>query len=196
MDEVFEFDYILEMYKPAAARRWGYYALPILYGDRLVGKLDATADRKAGVLRVAAVHRDVPFSKADDGRRRPGDPRTWRAGSTWSWSRPRSRVRTRGGRLRGSQPSRVEVQMTTTPDEPLRDTDMQTTGGSGTDADGRDADGDASDADGTDATAPTATRRTRPTATRATRRHDATPRMATAPTPTAPIADECTHSNC
>ncbi|MGH3386387.1 MAG: DNA glycosylase AlkZ-like family protein, partial [Nocardioidaceae bacterium] len=40
------------------------YALPILYGDRLVGKLDATADRDAGVLRVAAVHRDAPFSKA------------------------------------------------------------------------------------------------------------------------------------
>jgi uncharacterized protein YcaQ len=39
-------------YKPAAQRRWGYFALPTLYGDRLVGKLDATADRKAGVLRV------------------------------------------------------------------------------------------------------------------------------------------------
>jgi uncharacterized protein YcaQ len=64
MAELFEFDYILEMYKPAAARRWGYYALPILYGDRLVGKLDARADHRAGVLRVTAVHRDVPFSKA------------------------------------------------------------------------------------------------------------------------------------
>jgi uncharacterized protein YcaQ len=62
MAELFEFDYQLEMYKPAAKRRWGYFALPILYGDRLVGKLDATADRKAGVLRVAAVHEDVPFS--------------------------------------------------------------------------------------------------------------------------------------
>jgi uncharacterized protein YcaQ len=64
MDELFEFDYILEMYKPAGARMWGYYALPILYGDRLVGKLDARADRKEGELRVAAIHRDVPFSKA------------------------------------------------------------------------------------------------------------------------------------
>ena len=64
MGEIFEFDYQLEMYKPAAKRRWGYYALPILYGDRLVGKLDARADRQAGVLRVAAVHRDVPFSNA------------------------------------------------------------------------------------------------------------------------------------
>jgi uncharacterized protein YcaQ len=64
ISELFEFDYILEMYKPAAARMWGYYALPILYGDRLVGKLDATADRKEGELRVAAVHQDVPFTKA------------------------------------------------------------------------------------------------------------------------------------
>jgi uncharacterized protein len=52
------------MYKPAAKRRWGYFALPILYGDRLVGKLDATADRKAGELRVDAIHQDVPFTGA------------------------------------------------------------------------------------------------------------------------------------
>ena len=52
------------MYKPAAKRRWGYFALPILYGDRLVGKLDATADRKAGVLRVDAIHEDVEPTKA------------------------------------------------------------------------------------------------------------------------------------
>ncbi len=37
---------------------------PILYGDALVGELDATADRTAGVLRVHAIHQDVPFTKA------------------------------------------------------------------------------------------------------------------------------------
>jgi uncharacterized protein len=62
--ELFGFDYQLEMYKPVASRRWGYYALPILYGDALVGKLDAVADRKAGVLRVHAIHQDVPFTAA------------------------------------------------------------------------------------------------------------------------------------
>jgi uncharacterized protein YcaQ len=62
MVEIFDFDYNLEMYKPESKRRWGYYALPILYGDRLVGKLDATADHAAGLLRVAAIHRDLPFS--------------------------------------------------------------------------------------------------------------------------------------
>jgi uncharacterized protein YcaQ len=63
-EELFEFEYTLEMYKPAAKRRWGYFALPILHGDRLVGKLDATADRKASVLRVHAIHEDVRFSPA------------------------------------------------------------------------------------------------------------------------------------
>lgn len=61
--ELFGFDYQLEMFKPAAKRRWGYFALPILYGERLVGKLDATADRKTGVLRVDAIHEDVPFDR-------------------------------------------------------------------------------------------------------------------------------------
>jgi len=63
MGELFEFEYYLEMYKPVAQRRWGYYALPILYGDRLVGKLDASADRKSGTFAVIDVHEDVPFTR-------------------------------------------------------------------------------------------------------------------------------------
>jgi uncharacterized protein YcaQ len=62
--ELFDFEYTLEMYKPAAKRRWGYFALPILHEDRLVGKVDATADRKASVLRVNAIHQDVRFTRA------------------------------------------------------------------------------------------------------------------------------------
>ena len=62
--ELFDFEYTLEMYKPADKRRWGYYALPVLHHDRLVGKVDATADRKASVLRVHAIHEDVTFTRA------------------------------------------------------------------------------------------------------------------------------------
>ncbi|MEV8266060.1 crosslink repair DNA glycosylase YcaQ family protein [Microbacterium sp. NPDC076911] len=63
LEELFEFEYLLEMYKPAAARRWGYFALPILHGDQFVGKLDAKVDRKAGVLRVQAMHEDTRWSR-------------------------------------------------------------------------------------------------------------------------------------
>ena len=62
MTDIFEFDYQLEMYKPKEKRRFGYYALPILSGDRLVGKLDATADRAHGALVVHAIHEDEEFS--------------------------------------------------------------------------------------------------------------------------------------
>jgi uncharacterized protein YcaQ len=61
--ELFDFEYTLEMYKPAAKRRWGYFALPVLHDDRLVGKVDAIADRKASVLRVHAIHEDVTFTR-------------------------------------------------------------------------------------------------------------------------------------
>jgi hypothetical protein len=62
--ELFDFDYTLEMYKPAAKRRWGYFALPVLHQDRLVGKVDALADRDASVLRVNAIHEDVKFTRS------------------------------------------------------------------------------------------------------------------------------------
>lgn len=52
-----------DTYEPEE-RRWGYYALPILHGDRLVGKLDAAADRDTGELVVNAIHKDSPFSRA------------------------------------------------------------------------------------------------------------------------------------
>ena len=80
LDALFGFDYLLEMYKPKEQRIWGYYALPILYGDRLVGKLDATAERAEGVLRVDAVHEDEPFTPA---MTRPSTPRSRTSPCGW-----------------------------------------------------------------------------------------------------------------
>jgi uncharacterized protein YcaQ len=60
--ELFDFEYFLEMYKPVDKRRWGYFALPVLYGDRFVGKLDSTADRKEGAYVVHAFHEDGELS--------------------------------------------------------------------------------------------------------------------------------------
>ena len=62
--ELFDFEYVLEMYKPKAKRRWGYFALPVLHNDLLIGKVDAAADRSASVLRVHAIHEDVKFTRA------------------------------------------------------------------------------------------------------------------------------------
>jgi uncharacterized protein YcaQ len=49
---LFDFDYVWEVYKPVELRRWGYYTLPILYGDRLVGRLDPKLERKANTLHI------------------------------------------------------------------------------------------------------------------------------------------------
>ena len=46
------FDYTIECYLPREKRRYGYFCLPILWGERFIGRVDARAERAAGILRV------------------------------------------------------------------------------------------------------------------------------------------------
>ena len=49
---LWDFDYVWEVYVPAAKRRWGYYVLPLLWGDRFVGRIEPRIERKTGTLRI------------------------------------------------------------------------------------------------------------------------------------------------
>ena len=62
---LFGFDFKLEIYVPQAKRRWGYYVLSVLQGDRLVAKADAKAVRKEGVLTVPTLHMEVGATAGD-----------------------------------------------------------------------------------------------------------------------------------
>ena len=63
---LFEFDYLWEVYVPEAKRRWGYYVLPILYGDRFVGRIEPRIDRKAKVLDVVGLWWEDGFDPLEE----------------------------------------------------------------------------------------------------------------------------------
>jgi uncharacterized protein YcaQ len=58
---LFEFDYVWEVYVPEPKRRWGYYVLPLLYGDRIVGRIEPRIERRAGTLRLAGLWWEAGF---------------------------------------------------------------------------------------------------------------------------------------
>src|SRR5215204_3176633 len=64
--ELFDFEYKIEVYTPAAKRRYGYYSLPILHDGALVGRLDAKAHRKQGTFEVKALHLEPGIVVSDD----------------------------------------------------------------------------------------------------------------------------------
>jgi uncharacterized protein YcaQ len=56
LERLFGFQHVIEVYKPAPERLYGYYVLPLLAGDRIVGRADLKADRAEGVLHVRSFH--------------------------------------------------------------------------------------------------------------------------------------------
>ena len=57
--QAFGFEYIWEVYKPAAQRRWGWYVCPLLAGDALVGRIDAAIDGSALRVKRLWLEREV-----------------------------------------------------------------------------------------------------------------------------------------
>ncbi|MDQ3870298.1 MAG: winged helix DNA-binding domain-containing protein, partial [Chloroflexota bacterium] len=72
---LYRFDYIWEVYVPEAKRRWGYYVLPVLFGDRLVGRIEPRIDRGSGTVRILGLW----WEAGVDARNAPGLAESMRA---------------------------------------------------------------------------------------------------------------------
>ena len=63
---LYGFDYKWEVYVPAEKRRWGYYVLPLFYGDRFVGRIEPRIDRKTSTLRILGLWWEDGFDPLSD----------------------------------------------------------------------------------------------------------------------------------
>jgi hypothetical protein len=77
---LFDFEYRIEIYVPAAKRRWGYYVLPFRQGDAITARVDLKADRKESVLMVQRAHLEAG---ADQGRTAESLAKELHALATW-----------------------------------------------------------------------------------------------------------------
>ncbi len=68
--KLFNFDFRIEIYTPQHKRQYGYYVLPILHGDRLIGRIDPKMDREHNRLHIHAVHaeKDAPLNRGPPAR--------------------------------------------------------------------------------------------------------------------------------
>ena len=64
--EIWNFRQVLEAYKPAVQREWGYFCLPILHGERLVGRFDPKLERKTGLLRLKTIYLEPEVVVSDE----------------------------------------------------------------------------------------------------------------------------------
>ncbi|MCH7786287.1 MAG: winged helix DNA-binding domain-containing protein, partial [Chloroflexi bacterium] len=60
------FGQTLEAYKPSPIRKWGYFCLPILHKERLVGRFDPKLERRSGVLRLKAIYLEPGIPPDDE----------------------------------------------------------------------------------------------------------------------------------
>jgi uncharacterized protein YcaQ len=96
--ELFGFDYVWEVYVPAARRRWGYYVLPILFGDRLVGRIEPRRDKSSPDLRILNVWFEDDFAPMEEPHFVPALVEALRAYAAFASARNVTWPRTRPGR--------------------------------------------------------------------------------------------------
>jgi uncharacterized protein YcaQ len=88
-ERLFDFRFRLEIYVPKTKREYGYFVLPILRGDRLVGRIDPVFDRRSRVLRINAVYAEPTAKESDrpSAMRAIADLAAWLGADEVEWPR-------------------------------------------------------------------------------------------------------------